>query len=57
MDASSWTCTECSEPNRGDVPTIGLVPAHYCRQCADHCQLAAYLRGPDYARRISGRRA
>lgn len=40
------TCTECEAPARGPVPDDeDGVPAHYCRQCADHCQMRAYLEG------------
>lgn len=34
----------CGKPARGEVGRLGDVPAHFCRQCADHCELTAYLR-------------
>ena len=42
--SAATTCTECPRPARGDVPTEGTTPAHYCRQCGEHCALAAYVR-------------
>lgn len=37
-------CTACDRPARGDVLGTVDYPAHYCRQCADHCALTAYYR-------------
>src|SRR4029450_10900504 len=38
-------CDVCGAPARGEVAaTAEGIPAHYCRQCADHCELTAYLR-------------
>lgn len=33
----------CGEPKRGDVDAAGEVPAHHCRQCAEHCLIAVHL--------------
>lgn len=45
------TCTECEAPARGDVPDLDGVPAHHCRQCADHCLMRAYLEDAGRAAR------
>ena len=37
------TCTMCDEPARGYVEASEAAPAHYCRQCEEHCQIAAHL--------------
>jgi hypothetical protein len=37
-------CSECTRPARGPVPADGEVPAHKCRQCAEHCKIAEYVR-------------
>lgn len=35
----------CGRPARGPVPATHDAPAHLCRQCVDHCALAAHLAG------------
>ena len=37
-------CTECTRLAQGPVELSGDVPAHWCLQCAEHCQVAAHVR-------------
>ena len=34
---ASTSCTECGRP-------VQVAPDHVCRQCRDHCAVAAYRR-------------
>lgn len=36
-------CSICDKPAQGDVEASDRAPAHFCRQCEEHCQIAAHL--------------